>query len=132
MSNPNPSPDTRFGAPNGNKPVPMGKNGANVQEATSKGGMMRGPLRRIAGLDLSDIEKLTRKDLLERLHPPPWTLAEIAGVEKVLRSLQNDRAYDTLCDAVDGKLIEKTMSAEVSLEQLINESMNAPSSSQDS
>jgi hypothetical protein len=97
---------TQFGA----------EGGANPSEAAAKsnGGSIRGAVRRIAHMHPDDAKKLADPN------SPQATMALIVAATKYQRALKGDvRAMQQLEDSIDGKLVEKQIQAETTLEELV-------------
>lgn len=99
------NPKGRFGAPGGPDPSEAGKRG---------GGSVRAAIRRIAFMhpeDARDMIKRADKDM---------TMAIAIAAAKFQKALKGDtKAMQQLEDSIDGKLVEKQVKAETTLEELV-------------
>lgn len=113
--------NTRFGQPGGADP-------SAAARKSNKGGSIRTAVRRIACMPVEQLEGLLKSPKARsRL-----SVAELTAIYKFRAVMQgNVKAMQQVTDDVDGKLVQKQVNSDVSLEQLVTGSFDYDESSED-
>ena len=114
--------DTRFGQPRG----PDSAAAARKKNAEQHAASIRLSLRRLMEFEI-DMTKPVTQDVLAAAFGRDGrclTLAQACAVRKVYQALNNPRAMDMLIEQIDGKQVQATAEAKVTLADLVNASVS--------
>lgn len=112
---------TRFGAENGPDPKEAGQRAQRMHGAPHS---VRIALRRLAAAEFDLEGPLTPQKLARVFGNTRGTMtgAQMAACKKFQQAMSNPKAMDSLIEHIDGKLVQKTVEAKVTLAEIIAKS----------